>query len=702
MSIWRGLTPVTALSAACAVAAQAPAEPPHPVMTWVKRHPVEAGDGKPSPRLGYETSYGYDRLRRILIRYGGHNQGGGGEQNSEVWTYDLDADVWTLKEPNDAPPGVCCAQQNVFDEAARKLIRFPAFSGSHGWQTRREINLKDSSVWTYALDTNTWANMRPLPQPPLRPLRGAAYDPHHQVVVVHGGEGARHSTVVYDPHANTWHWMKPDPAPPASISQPGMCYDPVNRLFVLFGSQFASDPRTWVYDLRKNQWRELEVEEHPPADKTCPVLAADSRSGIVLACVNGPDGPETWALDVANSVWRRLRPDQEPDPAGGRARILLYLPDRNLFVLENRTKDEQQIWTFRYAEAPAPASGPRDLRVMTDTRQATLTWRPPPTGENWRYEVHRAEGPVPWRTQWRRIAAGLRATTFQDTGIPDGALYYYQVHAVDGQGRETAPSLIRCTQPAVVRRLWVSVLDPSRVELTWAHSSPDDIVGYHVERADVRVYSTDQVLRIKERFRHTSGLAAARVERIGAFRRLTARPLTAPRFVDADVDFAAGQQDPAEPPSGGGPLPAERLDAQGEPYRYAVYAYRVIAVNRLGVESGPSPCRFSYPSAVQHVFAREAGDDSTELKWRANPEKGIKGYLVYRHDGRWNSDTVSRLTPEPIPDTTFTDATAGQRTRRYEIVAVDVLGQQGEPSQPVWSRREWRKFYIPYVQDWHQ
>ena len=54
--------------------------------------------------MGYETSYGYDPIRKLLIRYAGHNQGGGGEQNSEVWTYDLARDVWTLMEPNDAPP----------------------------------------------------------------------------------------------------------------------------------------------------------------------------------------------------------------------------------------------------------------------------------------------------------------------------------------------------------------------------------------------------------------------------------------------------------------------------------------------------------------------------------------------------------------------------------------------------------------------
>jgi len=30
------------------------------------------------------------------------------------------------------------------------------------------------------------------------------------------------------------------------------------------------------------------------------------------------------------------------------------------------------------------------------------------------------------------------------------------------------------------------------------------------------------------------------------------------------------------------------------------------------------------------------------------------------------------------------------------------LGQEGEPSQPVWSRREWKRYYDPYVEPSHQ
>src|SRR5437899_11186237 len=81
--------------------------------TWVERSPVPGGPV--SPGMGYETSLGYDPAARLVIRWGGHNQGGGGEQNAETWTFDPATGAWAFQEPNTSPPGVCCAQQNVFD-----------------------------------------------------------------------------------------------------------------------------------------------------------------------------------------------------------------------------------------------------------------------------------------------------------------------------------------------------------------------------------------------------------------------------------------------------------------------------------------------------------------------------------------------------------------------------------------------------------
>jgi hypothetical protein len=689
-------------------ASRAAADPPHPLKTWVKRHPTPK-PSQPPPRMGYETSYGYDPARKLLVRYAGHNQGGGGEQNSEVWTYDLARDRWTLKEPNDAPPGVCCAQQNVFDDAMGKFIRFPSFSGSHGWQSRREIDLKNSSVWTYDVGTNTWRAMRPCPEVWPAGLRGAAYDPHHQVTVIHAGEGARYGAAAYDLYANAWCELNPAGGPDPNVSQPGFTYDAVHRCFVLFGSQFHKDPRTWVYDLRANQWRALEVKEHPPADQSCPVLAADTRNGIVLCSVQSPSadphGPsplETWVLDVSKPQWTRLNVPREPDQSGARNRVLLYLSDENLFVLENRTREEQQIWTFRFAEAPAPPRPPRNLRVVTEASGATVSWEPAEGSKASRYTVLRGRGTKPWEVRLEPVAQSVEGTSYRDRALDPGVVYFYQVRPSGAEDKGAAAWPLARTQPPVVTGLVASVTGPRRVELRWEKSPAEDVVGYYVDRAEVAVYSSAQVRMIHDRYRPVPERGVGRIKRIGPFQRLTREAIPATRLADDSLDLASGPVEPPEPGLIDRPLHKEQFNAEGKQYPLAVYAYRVVAVNRLGVASGPSPLVFTYPSAPQHVFAKEEGKEQTRLRWKANPEKGLAGYLVYRYDGRWDKDTVTRLTPKPIAATEFCDETSGRGTRRYEIVAVDPLGQEGEPSQPIWSRREWAPYYVPYTGPWHQ
>jgi hypothetical protein len=291
---------------------------------------------------------------------------------------------------------------------------------------------------------------------------------------------------------------------------------------------------------------------------------------------------------------------------------------------------------------------------------------------------------------------------YEDRSVERGRVYYYYVRAkapADEQVAEWVSNRAR-TQPRIVEDIVVSVLGPQEVELTWSPPmAAADIVGYHVERAVVEVLSDDQLVRLKKSVKPLPTTSVGAVRRVGPFQRLTDQPLPATRFVDR-VDLTKPQT------IAGQPLwerrfSKEELDPEGQAYPWAVYAYRVRAVNALGVESGPSPYFLTIPSAPQWVFSRER-DGQCDLKWAQNPEKRLRGYRVYRIDSRFGAPPVSRLTSEPITETTFTDHTAGKATRRYHIVAVDVLGQEGLPSQPVWYEREWKSVYKPFVGEWHQ
>ena len=698
--------------------------------TWVKRSPL--ADTPPSPRLGYEGACAWDNEHCLLIRYGGHNQGGGGAQYSEVWTFDPLSAKWTLKEPDTSPPGVCCAQQNIYDPIHNRYVRFPAFSGSHGWQWFREIYLNDSTIWVYDLDSNRWRNLRPVPTPSVSPLRCASWDSDAQVIVLFGGEGNREGTVVYDPHTNTWTRMRPDNEPPFR-SAGNMVYDSANSLHILFGSQFSDDAHTWGYDLRKNRWRDLQPRMMPPTNErenrwrnrqprmmpptkeNDAVLSYDSLNGIVIAVVKITEGKdenakhrlETWAYKTDVNEWMKMDPPQEPDPTGNRSRVLVYAGELGLSILENRTRSEpgppeQQIWTYCFKRPEADSETllpPTHVRVTTSKRGAELSWKPSSSKEITHYIVYWGTGERPWKVNYREVARiDAQQTVFRDEGLRPGTIYYYAV-CTAADGRLSDPSYRVRTQPRIVEDVVVSVLSESEVHLTWTPPPGEDIVGYRVERATVEVWTEDQLKRLKSRVRPLSDPSIGAMRKIGPFKRITTALLPGisfrdrvdlgkPRPIEGEATFERRMYD-------------EHLDPGGKAYCYAVFAYRIRAVNALGVESGPSPFFLTIPSTPRWVFAEEDGT-ACRLKWAANPERGLQGYRIYRLDGRWDKDPISRLTENPVSDLRFSDPSAGKDSRRYHVVAVDALGQEGFPSAPVWYNREWKRFYEPFVGQWHQ
>lgn len=598
-----------------------------PPNSWVKLSPL--ANTPPSPRLGYEGACVWDSKHRVMIRYGGHNQGGGGEQHSEMWTFDPLTATWTLKEPNLQPPGICCGQQNVFDPVQGRYLRFPSFSGSHGWQWWREIYLNDASVWSYDLAENKWRNLRPVPTPTPKPLRCASWDSHHGVVVLFGGETSNDGTLVYDPHANEWVRKKPAKQPEGR-SGGNMAYDEARRKHILFGAQFINDPRTWAYDLDKNEWTDLKPAAMPPTDKNDAVLAYDAGARKVLCIVKVSEGAgdnakshlETWAFDTGANTWTKLNPEPEPHQSGNRARNVLYAPELNAVLLENRTHPpngpaEQQVLAYRFA------------------------------GESKREPVKPSDR----------------------------------------------------TTPRIVEDIVVSVVSATRVEVSWKRPRHANVLGFHVERAPVEVATEDQLKRLNRQTEPLAEPSVGAVTRIGNFTRLTQAILKEPSFTDTSVDLTKPQA------AGDSPLYErkfndEQLDKDGRPYRFAVFAYRVRAVI-LGGESGPSAAEFTIPSPVQWLVSKEEGA-TCHLKWAGNPERGIKGYRVYRMNGRYDKDPIPRLTPEPIVANAFSDPEAGKNARRYYVVAVDALGQEGFPSSPVWFEREWKAFYKPFTGEWHQ
>ena len=85
-----------------------------------------------------------------------------------------------------------------------------------------------------------------------------------------------------------------------------------------------------------------------------------------------------------------------------------------------------------------------------------------------------------------------------------------------------------------------------------------------------------------------------------------------------------------------------------------------------------------------------------ELRWEPSAEKGVAGYRIYKlGKSHWE---IVRLTEEPVTGTTFRHR-AGSGSTRYWVVAIDRLGQEGQPSSPAWYNHRYQGFYKG---DWHQ
>jgi hypothetical protein len=689
-----------------------------PPDTWVKQSPLPGGP--PSPGLGYEGSLAWDPKHRRVIRWAGHNQGGGGEQNAETWVLNPLSGKWELKEPNTSPPGACCNNQNLFDADQGRFIRFPAFSGSHGWHWFRENYLSNSTVWCYDLPTNRWRDRRPAPTPRVAPLRCASWDSDHQVALVFGGEGSREGTLVYDPYTNTWHRLKPKDEPDPR-SGGTMAYDPANQLHVLFGTQFGNDPFTWTFDLRKNTWTGHKPDPSPPTDRNDPVLAYDANTKRVIAVVRAIDRgektevlaghAETWAFDAATTKWTRLKPRREPDGWSNRSRVMVALPELNALLLESVVNPaqkvkgvdrEQQIWLYRTAEAKPKVLPPQNVRVRTEKGAAIVEFDPSPTPKLKGYVITTESGDTPWDTKpVNTILVGPDTLKFRHDKLAPGKVNYFRVAAVTEAGDASDPTPVGRAQPRVADDLVVSAVNAKEVRMHWKPVA--DAVGYHVERAPVEVFTEDQLVRLKKDTDPLAEPSVGAVKSIGKFERITKEPVREPAFTDAGIDLTELTKVEGEPTSTHR-FSKEQLDDAGRPYRFGVYAYRVRAVNALGVEGGPSAWALTIPSGVQHVFAKEDGTMCL-LKWVANPETGIKGYRVYRMDGpkiNGPGQKVLRRTTDPVTELTWTDETGKTDTKRYWVVAVDALGQEGVPSAPAWGWRQYKKVYDRFTGEWHQ
>lgn len=470
--------------------------------------------------------------------------------------------------------------------------------------------------------------------------------------------------------------MRPLPAPRLA---PYRCaaWDSDHQVVVVFGGEGGRDG-TVIYDPYRNEWRWPKPAHEPPS-RSGGNMAYDARNKLhVLFGSQFTNDPRTWTYSVERNEWRDMRPKSMP-PTNKNDAVLTYDPINQVVVAlikvttgeGDKTRHDVQTWAYDAAANKWTRRHPKKEPDAAGNRTRNLIFAPE-----------------------------LNLAILENcTSRPREQQVWTYRYAASGTSYVPPRSKARAT-PAVVDGVVVSVVSPKRVEVAWATPESANGTRFVVERAIVEVWSDDQLVRLKRNTPPLPSPSVGAIRKIGPFKRLNKKPLRAKTFVDETVDLNRPQTVQGQP-TFDRPLHREHLDRSGRPYLFAVYAYRVRAVDRGGKTSGPSSPAFTIPSSPQQVFSREQGT-TCQLKWAPNSEARVAGYRVYRLDGRWAKDPVSRLTADPLRATRFSDTSAGKRARRYYVVAVDALGQEGFPSSPVWFQREWQSYYAPFVGKWHQ
>ena len=215
--------------------------------TWTKM----SAQG-PSNHLGSQMVYDEESDRVILFAGWSASRD---EFYDDTRAYDFNTDSWTKMEADPVPPGRnfhCMAYNSKADRAI-----------SWGGDMLRP---KDTSVWAFDCNTDTWEEYPNNSGPEVRYYCGMVYSTEADKIFMYGGFGNGSSDMwMYDYNTNTWTELKPD-VNPGELSRFAMVYIPDLDEIVLFGGQLGDEQyvytqSTWVYDLKTNTWTETTRHE---------------------------------------------------------------------------------------------------------------------------------------------------------------------------------------------------------------------------------------------------------------------------------------------------------------------------------------------------------------------------------------------------------------------------------------------------------
>lgn len=408
--------------------------------TWTSMNPGGLAVGASGVYDEGFSTFIYSPTLGSGLVFGKYHAVGVAEEQNALLGYNFPENRWDLIEITEAAgseylPGVGHDSGNA------------AINTLHGlYITHGNFTLNSGLQWqTYVYDlAGGWGKrMMPPSEINLTAQVASAFDPDHDIMLSFGlGDGP--SAWTYDHKTNQWFAV---PNSPPGRTHPGLVYDSLNHVFVMFGGALKSgeySSETWIYDPAAGIWSNKMPNLSPPA-KRAPYMAFDSTNGIVL--MTGGKSSEVWAYNAALNEWTQLAHAPEAVASMPTGAYLTYDSNNKIFLLFSGTS-LKKLWAFRYSSHDTaadiiPPSTPADLKGMAASPgEVLLSWSASSDDVGVHgYRIYRDGTKI----------ADTSTCSYGDTGLLAATTYTYYLLAYDAVGNLSSPSQsVAITTPASI------------------------------------------------------------------------------------------------------------------------------------------------------------------------------------------------------------------------------------------------------------
>lgn len=666
----------------------------------------------------------YDLERDMLMTWAGHPVSGGYPQVDELYTYNIgnlvQENTWKIENINfantsDNPTTGCCSG-GTYDVANKVMFK----RGQHridSYEYYRKSNL-EGWPWVYDSSQHKWFDMKAFDyMSGGNDGAGVAYDSDNQIVLILDSKNANYyRTAVYDAYANkttripinSWSALG------GTRSDMGLVYDSKRNRFVVVGGVLlgmegirSRHTDVWTFNLTDKKWIEEEVinsEILPTNGWTASDATYDFiHDKIILFLGFNVSGKKNFdgryllafAYDPETKTWEKLH-DKLEHFVGGRPMDLnvIFSEKHNaVLTLESARPSYSgqglysETWAYCYSTDIPPQTKPNppdNISLETTQNSAIISWDLSDNPNITNYNIYRGQAEDPWDAQYSKIdTVSSSSDSYTDTSVAPGTIYFYYITTIDNQGRESDSSLKARTQSRVIREGYVSIQNSAQTKVVWTPREEDkDIVGYNIYRAecDFETYPVNENL-------NTAGELAQYT-----------RPTIQRTGNSDEADYVKINSDLVTANEYEDNIKLVNSD-ENATYPYKVYAYRIKAVNKLGVESGWSPYWLTIPNPTTGLQVSK-DDDNFYLSWTPPHDgEGIKGYRIYVIGGSGSAwEITDKLTEGLINQTSviIPKTISMERYQRFYVTATDNLNQEGIPSAGIWGDRIFWETYKQY------